>query len=512
MLGTAALILLAQGVLAQTLSIGLKDPIRSIDPHFYNIPSNNAFSRHIFESLVITDANLAIRPGLAASWRRPEDTTWEFTLRQGIKFHDGSEFTADDVLFSYARAANLPHSPAGYSRYTRRIVAVDKIGPYHLRIKTDRPYPLLLQDLSSLRIMSLNAAEGKTTGEIDAGQGAVGTGPYRLVAWQPGKPAVLERNTSYWGAAPLWEKVVIIPLAGDEARVSALRRGDVQLIDALSPTQLKKLRGNRNITLEQRVSNQLIFLQVDSGRNSSPYVTGVRGRNPLRNARVRQAISQAIDRKTITGKLMSGAGVPAGQLLPKGVPGALRELQPDKYDPRAARRLLARAGYPRGFSLTLHGPRSHFSHDVDVLNAVATGLKRIGIAARTESKPNRIFFPMASKRKFSVFLAGWRLEAGDAAGPLRALLATASGRDGLGSSNFGGFSNPDLDEALAAALGAMDDDRRTKLLQEATRIAMRSYGIVPLYFEVNSWALRKGLRFQPRVDGATLAMNLSPAK
>lgn len=511
LVATAAM-LVAVSAHAQTLTLGLKHPTRSLDPHFYNLAANNALSRHIFESLVFTDENLVIRAGLARSWRRTGKTVWEFSLREGVKFHDGSEFTADDVMFSISRVSGIPNSPAGFVRYTRRIVAVDKLDTYTVRVKTDRPHSLLLHDLAALRIMSLKAAEGKTTAQINAGDGAVGTGPYRYSRWQPGKTTVLERNDDYWGAAPPWRTILIQTIAGDKARIAALARGAVDLIDAVPTASLRKLRKNRKLRLAKRISNHLIFLYVDSGRNQSPFVTGVQGKNPLRLPGVRRALSLAIDRKRIAGKIMDGSAVPAGQLLPKGIPGAPPELVPDKYDPRTAKRLLAKAGYPRGFGLTLHGPRGHFRRDAQVLAAVAKGLRRIGIRAEVETKPRRIYFPLAAKRRFSLFLAGWRLEVGDAAGPLRALLATPDGKRELGSHNYGGFSNTDLDDALQDATRAMDDRRRTRLLQEATRAAMRNHGIIPLYFEINRWALRKGLRFVPRIDGATLAMNVSPIR
>ena len=511
-LGAAAALLVAVCAHAQTLTLGLKHPARSLDPHFYNLAANNALSRHIFESLVFTDENLAIRAGLAKSWRRTGETVWEFSLREGVKFHDGSEFTADDVMFSFSRVARIPNSPAGFVRYTRHIVAVDKVDTYTVRVKTDRPYSLLLHDLAGLRIMSLKAADGKTTDQINDGDGAVGTGPYRYSRWQPGKSTVLERNDDYWGAAQPWQTVIIQTIPEDKERVAALARKAVDLIDAVPTKNLKKLRRNRKLRLAKRISNHLIFLYVDSGRNSSPFVTGLRGKNPLRLPRVRKALSLAIDRKRITAKIMDGSAVPAGQFLPKGIPGAPPELVPDKFDPRAAKRLLARAGYPRGFGLTLHGPRGHFRHDAQVLAALAKGLRRIGIRAEAKTKPRRIYFPLAAKRQFSVFLAGWRLEVGDPAGPLRALLATPDGKRELGSHNFGGFSNTDLDDALKDVLRAQDDRRRTQLLQEATRAAIGNHGIIPLYFEVNRWALRKGLRFAPRTDGATLAMSVSPIR
>lgn len=501
----------ATGVRGQSLTIGLKQPIRTVDPHFYNNPANNAFSRHIFESLVSTDARFAVQASLAESWRRTADSTWEFRLRQGVKFHDGSEFTADDVLFSLARAGSVPNSPSGFSRYTRRIVAVDKIDTYTVRIKTAGPHSALLQDLAKIRILSLKAAEGKTTGEINAGQGAVGTGPYRLGRWQPGKPVTLARFGDYWGARPEWEAVIFQPLPDAKARVAALLKGEVQLIDAMPPESLRALRRNKKISLAKSVSNRLVYLGVDSGRNRSPFVTGTRGKNPLRHLEIRRAISLAINRKAITESVMKGAAVPSGQLLPKGVAGGLGELKPEKYDPKAARRQLGRGGYRRGFGLTLHGPKGYYPYDVDVLKAVAAGLKRIGIAVTVETKPGRIYFPMVAKRSFSLFLNQWRLQSADVAEPLTALLATfsvRSGQGGWGRQNHGRFSNADLDALLSTASSTVDEARRARMLREATSIAIRNLGIIPLYFEVNRWAMRKNLRLRTRVDGATLAMDV----
>ncbi len=509
----AVALLLTCAVQGAELTIALKASLRTTDPHYFDLASNNAFLSHIYDSLVLRDKNQALQPGLAVFWRPVGKITWEFVLRRGVKFHDGSDFNADDVIYSLGRAASAPNSPASFARYTRRIVSMEKVDEITVRLRTERPWPLLPQDLSHVRIMSFTASEGKTTAQLDAGDGAVGTGPYRLLSREPDRQAVLARNPDYWGREPPWERVTFRFIPHWKDRLAALQTGRADVIDSVPPKALKQLRkARRKISLARGVSSRLIFLQLDSGRNKTPFVTGTRGKNPLQKLRVRKAISLAINRKAIADKIMLGRAVPAGQFFPKGHSGYTPGLEPDKPDLRKAKRLLARGGFGGGFGLTLHGPNDRFLSDAEVLHAVAKSLRRIGIRAEVETRSRRIFFPRAARREFSAYLSGWNVQGGEASAPLRALVASYDRERGTGRRNFGRFSNAELDAILGKALKAMDPGRRKRLLQEATRIAIGQYGIIPLHFEVDTWAMRKGLKLVPRSDGATLATGIFPTR
>ncbi|MCZ6557048.1 MAG: ABC transporter substrate-binding protein [SAR324 cluster bacterium] len=497
--------------LGAELTVGVQGSLRSLDPHYYNLAANNALNRHIYDALVVQDAQGRLYPGLAVHWKSESGNAWQFVLRRGVRFHDGSPLTADDVIYSLARARSVPNSPASFARHTRHIISMEKVDEITVRLRTAGPRPALPRDLSHVRIMSLKASEGKHSAQIDAGDGAVGTGPYRLAAWKPGTPLVLDRNEQYWATAPPWTRVTFLFIPDGARRVQALLAGEVDAIEAVPPDAIERLAKKSGISIIRRQSSRLIFLHLDSGRKKSPFVTGTRGINPLQKLQVRKGISLAINRSAIASDVMEGLAVPSGQLLPKGHFGHIPALKPDRFNRRGAKRLLARGGFPRGFGLTLHGPNNQFPFDAQLLEAIAGALKRIGIRAETETKSRRIFFTIAARREFSAYLSRWNDGAAGAAAMLRSLLASYDPERRMGMRNHGRFSDPALDTALERALTAMDNERRAYLLQEATRIGIAAYGIIPLFFEVDTWAMRKGFTLRPGGFGAILATDFRPS-
>lgn len=497
---------LAAAAAGQTLTIGISTEISSADPHYHNLSPNNGAARHIFDPLILTDERQALKPGLALSWRPLSATTWEFKLRQGVKFHDGSEFTAQDVLFTLDRVPKVPNSPSSFAVYTKAVVKAEAPDPYTLLLHTAGPYPLLPNDISTVYIIP-RSAQGKSTEDFNAGRAAVGTGPYQFVEWVRGDRLVLKRNPGYWGGAEPWERVVFKPLTNDAARVAALLAGDVDLIDVVPSADLERVKRTASLSLFQVVSNRVIYLHMDSDRDHSPFITGVTGKNPLRDVRVRNAISLAINRQAIAERVMEGLSIPANQLLPEGFFGHNPALPPAQYDPEAAKKLLAEAGYPGGFGVTLHSPNNRYPNDEKIAQAVAQMLSRVGIATKVDAMPANIFFSRGTKLEFSFLLAGWGSGTGEVSSPLRALLATYNKDTGMGSANRGRYSNPRMDAVLKAALETVDDAKREKLLQEAVKLAMEGYGIIPVHYNINTWASRKELAYAPRSDEYTLAMS-----
>jgi peptide/nickel transport system substrate-binding protein len=235
-------------------------------------------------------------------------------------------------------------------------------------------------------------------------------------------------------------------------------------------------------------------------------------RNPLKDARVREALSLAISRDAIVERVMEGAAVPTGQLMPKGLFGYAAALKPDRHDPDAARKLLREAGWPDGFALTLHGPNDRYVNDEKVAQAVAQMLTRIGIQTTVVTMPAAAYFSRANRLEFSLMFVGWGSDTGEVSSPLKALLASYDRDKGLGTANRGRFSNAKVDGLLAQGLATVDDARREKLLQGATAEAMRDRGIIPLYHQVNLWAARKGIVYTPRTDERTYAHEFRPAR
>jgi peptide/nickel transport system substrate-binding protein len=502
---------------ANELVVGLSTPVTTLDPHFHNLSPNNSMARHVFETLVATDASQRHLPGLAESWRALSDTEWEIKLRRNVKWHNGADFTADDVIATFKRVPNVPNSPASFAVFVRPIVELTATDRHTLRLKTSSPHPLLPSDLSSVLILPKSVAETARTEDFNSGKAMIGTGPFRFGEYVAGDRVVVTRNDAYWGTKPHWNKVSFKMITSAPARVAALLAGDVQMIENVPTADIPKLKTDGRVALSSAVSNRLIYLHMDTGREkNSPFVTTTDGKpleaNPLRDPRVRRAMSKMIDRDAIASRIMEGQAVPAGQLLPDQFFGTSKKLKPDAYDPEGAKKLLAEAGYPNGFGLTLHAPNNRYINDAAVAQAVAQFLSRNGIPTKLDTMPSNVFFSRGSKLEFSFLLAGWGAESGDTSSPLRALLGTFDAKAGMGAANRGRFSNDGLDALITTALGTIDDTKRGIMLAVASEKAVELMGLIPVHYEVSTWGTRKGVTYRARADQYTLAYDAVPAK
>jgi peptide/nickel transport system substrate-binding protein len=504
-----ALACTAQAVYAQDLSIGLGADVTSIDPHFHNLTPNNNVGNHIFDTLVAKDARGRLTPALAESWRTIDDLTWEFRLRKGVKFHDGSDFTAADVVFSLDRVPSVPNSPSPFTTYSKQITEKIVVDPYTVRLKTAAPYPLMANDMSTIMIVSSRAAKGASTEDFNSGKAAVGTGPFRFVRWQKGDRIELARHEAYWGPKAPWSRATFRIITSDPTRVASLLAGEVRAIENVPTADLAKLGKHSDLALYRIVSHRVMYLHIDSARDKSPFVTDKAGRaldrNPLKDARVRRAMSKAINRQALVERVMEGAARATGQLMPEGMFGYSPALKPEPYDPEGAKKLLSEAGYPDGFGLTIHAPNNRYVNDEQVAQTIAQMLTRVGIVTKVDTMPSAVYFTRANKLEFSFMLVGWGSDTAEASSPLKALLATHSNDKGMGQANRGRYSNAKLDSLLEQALATVDDARREKLLQEATQVGMSDVGIITLYHQENLWATRKGVAYTPRADERTFA-------
>ncbi len=502
---------------SRELSIGLSSSITSIDPHYHNLTPNNALLRHVFDSLITQDASQTLVPSLARAWRSVDATTWEFKLRRDVTFHDGSPFTAEDVAFSFKRAPTVPNSPSSFAPYLKAITEVIVKDAYTIQLKTAAPYPLMPNDIATVLIVSKKAAERATTDDFNSGKAAVGTGPYKFSEYTPNQRVVLKANYKYWAGEEPWEKVTFKMLTSAPARVAALLSKDVDMIEGVPTADLANLSRDKRVSIFNKISNRVIYLHLDSGRKaSSPFVFDKSGKpldkNPLADVRVRQAISAAIDRNAITSRIMEGSALPAGQLLADGFFGVSKNLKAPKADVVLAKKLLADAGYPNGFAITLHSPAGRYINDEKIAQSVAQMLTRVGIDTKVETMPPSVFFTRGTKLEFSLMLVGWGSETGEASSPLRALVATYDKDKGMGVSNRGRFSNAEVDRLLAEALTTIDDSKRAILLGQSTEAAMKAVGVVPIHYEISTWATRADLRYQGRADQYTLATELRAVK
>ncbi len=501
---------------AADLSIGLAAEVTSLDPHYHNLTPNNNIADHIFDPLVRKDAKQKLIPGLATEWKAIDPLTWEFKLRKGVKFHDGTDFTADDVVFTLDRLPKVPNSPSSFATYSKQIKEVVVVDPHTVRFKTASPYPLMPTDMSTFGIVSKKHATGATTDDFNTGKAAIGTGPYKVVRYAKGDRVELARNDAWWGGKTPWDKVTFKMLTNGAARVAALLSGDVQAIENVPTADVAKLKTNPNVTMSRVIGHRIIYLHMDSDREKTPFVFDKQGKplaaNPLRDARVRKAMSKAINRKAIVDRIMEGEAVPSGQLMPEGFFGYTTKLKPEPYDPEGAKKLLAEAGYPNGFQITLHATNNRYVNDAQIAQAVAQMLARIGIDTKVDAMPSSVFFPRGSKLEFSFLQAGWGSDTGEASSPLKALLATFNTQKGMGNANRGRFSNTKVDALLEDALETVDDVKREAYLQRATEIAISEVGIIPLHFQANLWAVRKGLAYEARTDERTYAHRFRQVK
>ncbi len=502
-----------------TLRIGMAADITSVDPHLSNISPNNQIGWHVFEALTHVDDNARLVPGLASSWRAVDPRTWEFKLRANVKFHDGTTLVAKDVLASIERARKLANGQ--FAGFTRTIIAAEAPDALTVRLRTATPYATLPHDLNSIFIIPARLMNASSE-DFNAGRAMIGSGPWRFERYARGDRVELSRFDGHRDAArdaardPVrygsWNKLVFRILSNDPARSAALLAGDVDIIEQVPPADLEKLNKNNNLTLSRKTSWRTIFLQLDHSRERSPHITDRKGgtiANPLRDVRVRSAISKAINRAAIAGRVMEGAAVPAAALVSPQIFGhpPAKDLSPETFDADGARKLLAEAGYPEGFNLTLHAPNNRYVNDDQVAQAVAQMLTRIGIITKVEVMPANVYFTRARNGEFSVAMLGWGSFSADLA--LRSLLITPSAEKGLGTWNWGGYANPRLDQLIERSLSTTEEAKRETLAREAMLLAMRDHAAIALHHQISTWAMKSGLKLQPRTDEYTLAGSLS---
>ena len=510
-----AAIAAALPAVAANLVIGLGTDVTSTDPHYHNLTPNNNVASHLYGYLVERNEKSQPQPSLATEWKAIDPTTWEFKLRRGVKFHDGSDFTAADVVASIERVPKVPNSPSPFTAYTKQIQKIEVVDPHTIRFKTALPYPLMPSDMSQVAIISRQFANA-TTEDFNSGRAAIGTGPFKLVRFAKGDRLEFARNDAWWGGKTPWEKVTLRILTQDAARVAALLAGDVQVIEAVPTADVAKLKTDKRLAIYRSVSDRLMYVHMDSDRNVTPTVTAKDGkpldRNPLKDTRVRKALSKMINRPAIVERVMEGESVPAGQIVPDFLFGATKNLKVEAYDPEGAKKLLAEAGWPDGFKVMLHATNNRYVNDAKIAQAIAQMWTRGGIPTEVVAMPSATFFPQATDLKFSLLQAGWSTGTGESSSSLKALLMTFNKDKGFGTANRGRYSNGKVDALTEDALQTVDDVKREAYLQRAAELAIGDTGLIPLHFQISLWATRDGITYTPRVDEQTLAWKFVPKK
>ncbi len=513
LLSSAAMALvLAGSAQAADLIYAISAPVTAVDPHYQNATPNNAALSNIFEALTVIGPDGMVEPSLAKSWRLVDDVTWEFDLVDAT-FHDGTPMTAADVEFSLNRPATITNSPSAFTIYTRPIKEIQVVDDHTIRLVTNFPYPQFLRDLSRVAVVKKDLVDGLGTPDFNSGKGAVGTGPYKFTGYTPDDQLNMTRNDAYWGDKPVWDNVRIRFITDDGARSAALLSGSVDAIENVPTTDLERFKSNADLVFESAKSMRVVFLFVDSGRDQPPTVMGNDGKplaqNPLKDLRVRQAISYAINRDAIRDRLMSGLAWPTWNIVFDGGEGHVPALDTPVYDADKAKALLAEAGYPDGFQITLATPNNRLINDEQVAQGVAQMLTRVGIKTQVDAMPFTMVNTRGNGGEFAMSMMAWGNTA-DAAGGIRAMIACKDKDKGMGPVNWGNYCNPKLDEVTMKAMSTMDDAGRAALMAEAAQIVHDDMAIVPLYWQGSTWAARKGIDIQPRADEQTKPSTFLP--
>jgi peptide/nickel transport system substrate-binding protein len=517
--GVVCTTVLLTSALAQTLTIGVRGGPDSIDPHFTATGTHAEALKHVYDTLVWSGDGLELEPRLAESWRAINDTTWEFKLRRGVKFHDGSDLTAQDVKFSIERIPTVA-GPNPTTIYVRRVKETKVIDPLTLHVITDGAAPTLPNDFIRLFIVSAKAAAGltkETANEaFNSGKAAVGTGPYKYVSWQPKGDLVLARNDAYWGPKEPWARHVRKEIANDAARVAQLKAGQLDLITRVPATDVAALKRDAKINVQTIDTVYVFNVELDM-REKAPNVSAKDGsalaRNPFLDIRVRQAIDLAIDRKALASVAMEELGRPVNQMVTPSIFGFNKALPERRYDPAAARKLLADAGYANGFKVQFSFTQDRLPGDKEVGTSIAQMLAAIGIDAQPNAQPAAVFFPARTRGEYSMSMSGWGTLTGEAHYTLSSLAHSNDKDKKMGAFNVLNYKNPMMDKLLQDAAVEMDVAKRRKHLEDAAALLEKDAQRLPIVSVGSAWAMQKDkVTIKPRVDEDTLAMNIKPAK
>lgn len=505
---TSALMGLSAGAIAEDLTIGFADPLSSLDPELNNHAGDRSVSLHFWDLLVENKWN-ELQPGLALSWKPLDEKTWEFKLRPNVKWQDGQPFTADDLIFSYNRTRNVPGTVASFAGYLRTIESMQAPDPLTLIVKTTIPNPDLPLNLASIHIVSKHIGEKSATEDYNSGKAMIGTGPYKFVSYTPGDRVIMTRNDDYWGEKQIWEKVNYRYINNAASRTAALLAGDVDVIDKVSVSDLAKLKQAPNVSVYPYDGLRVMLLQPSFNPTPTPYITDNAGKplpvNPLLDVKVREALNLAINRKAIVDRILQDAATEANQWMPKGTFGYNPEVKDIPYDAKKAKALLAEAGYPEGFNLTMHVPNDRYPQGPETAQAVAQFWTRIGVKTKVEVMPWAVYSGRARKNEYAMSMLAWGNGTGEASYALVNILATVTPEKGLGSSNWGHYSNAKIDADLLKATSEFDAAKREAILRDAVKSVSEDVGIIPLYHYKNIWAARKGLKVTPMTSDRTAA-------
>jgi peptide/nickel transport system substrate-binding protein len=508
-----ALALAAPAVFAVTFRYANQGDALSMDPHSLNEGLQLSTLANVYEGLVARGRTLELTPGLATDWEQTSATVWRFNLRRGVTFHDGTPFTAADVIFSWQRSRG---EGSDMKSYVQPIAEIHRVDHYTIDIVTSAPYPILPDILPNFFIMSQKWCEAnhaehpvdKRKGvENEASFKANGTGPFELKAREPGARTTFVRNPNYWGKADVPSNVdeaIFVPIGNSATRVAALLSGEVQMMEPVPVQDVERIATDPRLKVLQGPELRTLYLGMDQSRDELLH-SSVKGKNPFKDRRVRQAFYQAIDVDAIQRTVMHGASTPSALMIAPPVRGWTADLNKRlPYDADVARRLLADAGYGDGFEVELNCPNDRFVNDAAICTAVTSMLARIGIRVSLVVESKATYFPKVISRNTSFYLASWTPTTIDAHDALNTVMATPDGKSGRGQWNLGSWSNARFDALVEQIASESDPSSRLHEIEQAMQIHQDEIGHIPLHQQALSWGLGRNVDVVQRPDNFML--------
>jgi peptide/nickel transport system substrate-binding protein len=510
--------LAAVAVDAKTLRWAGRGDMQTTDPHSQNENLTNNINSLVYDTLVQRDKDLKLEPALAVSWQQVNPTTWSVKLRPGVKFHDGTPFTADDVVFSFERARSDTSQLRVYANASGMPKKIDDLT---VEFTTNGPNPIELEHWATIYIMSKAWCEKNRATKpqnytqkedmITAHQ-ANGTGAYMLKAREPDVKTVLVKNPNWWGIKEGMftgnaDEVIYLPIVNDGTRLAALVSGEVDLVNDPPPQDVPRLKQDSNIKVLEGTENRIVFIGMDQNRDELLY-SSVKGKNPFKDKRVRQALYQAIDIEALKTSIMRGLSAPSGAMLPSPVQSTPELEKRLPYDKAKAKQLLTEAGYPNGFDVTLDCPNNRYVNDEKICQALAAMWAQIGVTVKVNAMPRANYFPKLDKLDTSMYMLGWGGGSTDGIFILQPVLSTANGK-GDGDYNYGRYSNPKLDELTAKVKVDMLPEQRLKEIREALAAQKEEINHIPLHRQVIPWAERSNVNAPHRADNQVIPYRVS---
>jgi len=511
LLVTGALVALISAALpafAQTLRWASQGDPQTMDPYSQNESMTNMMNGQVYERLTSRDRKLAVVPSLATSWEQTGPLTWRFKLRPGVKFHDGTPFTADDVVFSVKRAAEPTSQIAVYANALGSVKAID---PLTVEFTLAQVNPIFLQHLDTIFIMSRAWCEThKVTKPLDfknkeesyAGFNAMGTGPFVLASRAPGIKTTYKRNPAWWGKFDgNVQEIVYTPISNDATRLAALISGEIDFVLDPAPRDVPRLRNTAGVKIIDGPENRIVFIGMDQARDKLLYGNVAGDKNPFKDLRVRRALYHAVDIETMRTKLMNGLSVPTGGVTPSPL-GSFNDPQIESrlpFDLAKARALMAEAGYPEGFEITLDCPNNRYINDEEICVALATMWSQIKVKVKVNAMPRALYFAKLDKLDTSMYMLGWGGAITDAETALTPVMRNR-GDKGVGSYNYGNSKNDKFDALAAQSSVEADPKKREELVKAALREYTSQAHVLPLHRQVIPWAARANVDAVHRAD------------